>query len=161
MLPDHAAAIFSRGRHSRLAGGFRLSEHVAAERLKALLVDEGREVELADHLGVDLIVKQYADFAGRRNGDRTRVLGNCDAVADLEAVDRDHQAFAAAVEGAVPCIGDLPIRQLDLEPALAFEGEVQLVAGLDLRALLDIHVHGGGTHAEAQLNPSRQTCARR
>src|SRR3546814_14309186 len=115
------------------------------------LVDEGRQLELADALLRHLAVQLHEDFAGGVDGVRNGVFRDGDAGHYDIAVGGHDGAVSAALQRAGPGIADLAARQLDLQIALARNGEVTRAVGDLQRRLLADPVDGGGLHADAAL----------
>ena len=136
-------------------------EQVVADRLQAGLVDEARQRELAEHRRRRRPGTRHRDLALRIDGDAGRVLRDRDAGLHDVALRRDDAALRVHLERAVAGVGEGAVRHLDLEEAVAADGEVEVVAGRRQRALRHQPRRADGLDAAAEIDADRQDVALR
>ncbi len=151
MLVEDADAVGAGGVRRRRAAGGRLEEEVLAHALQAAVVHEAGELDLADLHRRRRSGLQHRDDAVGADGDRNRVGRKGDGRRQRVAVGGDDLALAVLLEGAVAGVGGGAVGQLDLEEALALDGDVQRVAGLRQVALGEDALGRHRAHAGAEL----------
>ncbi len=93
------------------------------------------------------------------DGKPARVRRDGDAGLNDVALGVDDAALRVLLERAVARIAESAVRHLDLEPAVALNGDVERIAGLLQRALRHQARRADGLNAGAELDADRQDVA--
>src|SRR5690606_34828864 len=124
-------------------------EEVVAERRKAGLVGKGRKRQLTDVLKIGLALYAREYLPGSVDDDLDGTLRHYYGGGDIGALHPHQLADGGGGEGTRPGVERAAVSALDLEPALAGEGQVELVARARQGSLHVDVAHGAGLDAEA------------